>query len=75
MIHKFRMFLCTLKHDIKPKSIIKAKNHSYHFKHLICKDSLLSCHIDIEAMINAFLKTFYLNIKNHYKSKIPLYLH
>ncbi len=65
MIHKLLIFLCTPQHDINPKSIIKAKYKTFQLHHFI-KNSLLSCHFDIDATINAFLKKFYLNLNNNH---------
>lgn len=70
MIHKLLIYLCTLQHDINQQSIIKAKYKTYQIQHFILKNSLLSCYFEIEAMINAFLRNFYLNLNNHYKVKI-----
>lgn len=68
MMHKSFIFLCTKQHDTNMKSIIKAKTHQ--LQHFISRNSLLSCFFDTEAVINAFLKKFYLNLHNHYKAKI-----
>jgi|GEM_PF-1604309 len=65
MIHKLLIFLCALQHDINQKSIIKAKYKAFQIQHFI-KNSLLSCHFDIEMLINAFLKQFYLNLNNNH---------
>ena len=70
MIHNLLVFLCTQQHDINHKSIIKAKYKAFQLQHFISKNSLLSCYFDLEAVINAFLKKFYLNLNNHYKVKI-----
>lgn len=74
MIHKKLVKLCKNKHDTVLKSIIKANNETYHFNNHHFKNSLLSCYIEIEALINVFLRNLQAYFLYRQKKKsIPTY--